>query len=79
MSAIAENVVRFQFDASTFAFDAGQLLESLLWERGLDRARNTDADVVTLQLIRTCVDDGLFEELRKRLHEQLQREPRKAA
>ena len=79
MSTLAEKTVRFKLDASTFAFDAGQLLESLLWERALQNARNSDADVVTLQLVRACLDDGLFEELRKRLDEKSQREPRKAA
>lgn len=79
MSAISEKVVRFKLDASAFAFDAGQLLESLLWERASETAQNSDSDVVNLQLIRACLDDGLFEELRKRLNEYSPREPRKAA
>ena len=79
MSTLADGRIFFNNDASTLAFRAGQLVEKLLLDRGLERTRSSDSSIVTADVIQACVDESLFEELKKHLHERAEQEPRKVA
>lgn len=49
--------------ASTFAFQAGQLVERLLLDRGLDLARQSGSSVVTAEHVESCINRALFDQL----------------
>ena len=67
MSSIAKSAVLVDGSASDFAFRAGQLLERLLVERGVDAASRSGLTVVTSQHIESCLSDPLLDDLRKTL------------
>ena len=47
MSPLENGTMCFNHDAGTFAFRAGQLLEMLLLDRGLERTRSSGSSIVT--------------------------------
>ncbi len=49
--------------ASTFAFRAGQLVERLLLDRGVDLARQSGCSVVTAEHVESCINRALFDQL----------------
>ncbi len=49
--------------ASTFAFRAGQLVERLLLDHGIDLARESGCSVVTAEHVASCLDLALFDQL----------------
>jgi len=67
MSSLANDRILLHADASTFAFRAGQLLEELLIERGIETARQMDMRAVTVDHMRSCVDVALINHLCERL------------
>jgi hypothetical protein len=71
--------VFFDVDASTLAFRAGQLLEKLLLDRGIEVARASQSVVVTSEDIQSCIDDSLLVQLREHLHERSEQESREVA
>ena len=79
MSALENDRIFFDADASTLAFRAGQLVEKLLLDRGLELARESQSAVVTPENIQSCLDDSLLEQLREHLHERGEQESRKVA
>ncbi len=79
MSPLENDRILFDVDASTLAFRVGQLVEKLLLDRGLELARESESSIVTVENVKSCIDDSLPEQLRKRLHERDEQESRKVA
>jgi hypothetical protein len=65
--------------ASDFAFRTGQLVERLLVQRGVQAALDEEKSVITLDIIQSCVDQTLLDQLRSHLHERAEQESRKVA
>jgi hypothetical protein len=55
--------------ASELAFRAGQLVESLLVNRGMELARNSGSSIVTAENVESCLDQVLFDHLLRRVRE----------
>lgn len=70
MSAVRDDRVLIDGAASNVAFRAGQFVERLLLNRGIQLARASDSSIVTVEDVRSCVDDALVEELKKHLDEE---------
>lgn len=79
MSSLENARILFDPDAGTLAFRAGQLVEKLLLDRGLEVARSSQASIVTPGAIESCINDSLLEDLRKHLNERAEQESRKVA
>lgn len=69
----------FDFHASDLAFRAGQVVEKLLLDRGLEQARKCQSSIVTPEDVESGIDDSLLDHLRKHLHERAEQESRKVA
>lgn len=71
MSQVEEKRIVVHVDAGTLAFRAGQLIEKILWDRGIERAGKSRSSIVTPEDIQSCLDDdSLLEELRRRLNDE---------
>lgn len=79
MSPLENARILFDANASNLAFRAGQLVEKLLLDRGLEVARSSQASIVTRDTIESCINDSLLEDLRKQLNERAEQESRKVA
>jgi len=79
MSPLENGRIFFDADASTLAFHAGQLVEKLLLNRGLELTRSSDSSIVTVDTVEACIDESLLEDLRRQLDERTEQEPGKAA
>ncbi len=55
--------------ASILAFRAGQLIESLLVDRGIELARKSGSSIVTAEYVESCLDQVLFDHLLRRVRE----------
>jgi hypothetical protein len=62
--------------ASTLAFRAGQLVEEILVERGIEAAIRANTPVAIEQHVESSIDATLIEQLRIRLRERLHGGPR---
>jgi hypothetical protein len=62
MAMVVDRVV-VDVRASTFAFRAGQLVEQLLLDRGLELARQSGCSVVTAEHVASCLSPTLFDQL----------------
>ncbi len=69
MSSIANESVVVDSDASNLAFRAGQLVESLLVDRGIELARRSGSSIVTAEYVESCLDQVLFDHLLRRVRE----------
>ncbi len=67
MSTLANGRVLLDAGASDFAFHAGQLVERILLERGVEVARQAGTSVATVDHIQSGVDGALLDQLRERL------------
>ena len=67
MSTLANGRVLLDAGASDLAFRAGQLVEEILVERGVEVARQAGTSVATIDHIQSCVDGALLNQLRERL------------
>jgi hypothetical protein len=79
MPPLENDHIYFDDDAGEYAFRAGQLLEKILLERGLDMARKSQVAIVRSETIELCVDQLLLDQLRKQLHERAKQGSRKVA
>ena len=79
MSPTENPRIAFDADASTLAFRAGQFVERLLLERGLEVASSSQMSVVTSEAIQSSMDDSLLDDLRKHLNGQVEQQSRKVA
>ena len=79
MSETDPHQVFFDFHASDLAFRAGQLVEKLLLDRGLDQASKSQSSIVTPDDIQSGIDNSLLDQLRKGLRERVEQESRKVA
>jgi hypothetical protein len=79
MSPLENGPIYFDADASTLAFRAGQLVEKLLLDRGLELSRSSESSIVTAGTIEACIDESLLKDLRRHLNERAEQEPRKVA
>ena len=61
---LAIDQVAVDIRASDFAFRAGQLVERLLLDRGLQLARQAGCSVATAEHMESCLDRGLFDQVR---------------
>ena len=79
MSSVANDRILLEMSASTLAFRAGQLVEKLLIQRGIEVARDSNSPVVKAEYIRSCIDDFLLQQLRQQLNERDGKESRTVA
>lgn len=79
MTTLEDNRIWLDLEASNLTFRAGQFLEKLLRDRGIERTRSSESSVVRADAIRACIDESLLEELRKHLNERTEQESRNAA
>ncbi len=71
MSTLANGRVLLDAGASDLAFHAGQLVEEILVERGVEVARQAGTSVVTVDHLQSCIDVALLDQLRQRLGNRL--------
>ena len=64
MSSLENGRILFDGDASTLAFRAGQVVERLLLQRGLERARSSESPIVTADTIEACINEFSLDDLR---------------
>ena len=79
MSSRQDHSILLGTNASTFAFRAGQLFEQLLLNRAEEIARDAQEPVVTIEMVESCIDGILLEEVRKQLDEPAESESRRVA
>lgn len=79
MSTLENGRILLDMEASNLAFRAGQFVEKLLRDRGIERTRSSESSVVRADAITACIDESLLEELRTHLNERTEQEPRNAA
>ena len=79
MSPLENGRIFFDADASTLAFRAGQLVEKLLLDRGLELTRSSQSSIVTPDTIESCINESLLEDLRNHLNERTEQESRNVA
>ncbi len=69
MSSTVNDPVVVDRGASNLAFRAGQLVESLLVDRGIELARKSGSSIVTAEHVESCLDQVLFDHLLRRVRE----------
>ncbi len=70
MSSAVNDHVAVDVSASSFAFRAGQLLERLLLDSGIELARQSGTPIVTAEHVESCLnDDALFDQFQERVRE----------
>lgn len=73
-SATADRVLVGEH-ASRFAFRAGQAVERLLLERGMERARQTGSPIVTAEHVERSLDAQFYEQLVRAINASFHDEP----
>ena len=69
MSSTVNDSVVVDSHASNLAFRAGQLVERLLVDRGIELAGNSGSLIVTAEHVESCLDQVLFDNLLRRVKE----------
>ena len=69
----------YHSEAARFAFNVGQIVERELLHRSAKQAREIDSQLVTLEIIQSCLDETLIADARKQLNEPIESSGRKAA
>ena len=69
MSSTASDHVVVGAGAGNSAFRAGQLVERLLLDHGIEQASQSGASIVTAEHVESCLDHALFDHLSRRVRE----------
>ncbi len=69
MAATVNDPVVVDRSACNFAFRVGQMVESLLVDRGIELAGKSGSPVVTAESVESCLDQVLFDHLLRRVRE----------
>jgi hypothetical protein len=69
MSTTVNDSVLVGRGAIDLAFRVGQLVESLLVDRGIELARKSGASIVTAEYVESCLDQVLFDHLLRQVRE----------
>jgi hypothetical protein len=65
MAASNTDLVLIDCGASNFAFRASQLFERVLLERGIELASQCGASLATVEHIKACFDQSVFDQILK--------------
>jgi hypothetical protein len=69
MATVANNSIGIAINAYDLAFRAGQVLQTLLLDRGAEFARQAGSSVITPEHVRASIDEIPIDQLRVKLDE----------
>lgn len=69
MSSTISDPIVVDGGASNLAFRTGQLVECLLLDRSIERARKYGSSIATAEYVESCLDQALFDHLLRRVRE----------